>query len=30
MSLGAPEPKTAAEALRAAKKFLLQVYGRRN
>lgn len=30
MSLGAPEPKTAVEALRAAKKFLLQVYGRRN
>lgn len=30
MSLGVPEPKTAAEALRGAKKFLLQVYGRRN
>ena len=30
MALGAPEPKTAAEALRGAKKFLLQVYGRRN
>ena len=30
MSLGAPAPTNTAEALRAAKKFLLQVYGRRN
>jgi hypothetical protein len=30
MSLGAPAPKTSAEALRGAKKFLMQVYGRRN
>lgn len=30
MSLGAPAPTNADEALRAAKKFLLRVYGRRN
>ena len=30
MSLGAPEPKTASEAVRGAKKFLAQVYGRSN
>ena len=30
MSLGVPEPKTAAEAVRGAKKFLAQVYGRSN
>jgi hypothetical protein len=30
MALGVPEPKTTAEALRGAKKFLMQVYGRRN
>lgn len=30
MSLGAPKPETADAALRAAKKFLMQVYGRRN
>jgi len=29
MSLGAPAPKSSDEALRGAKKFLLQVYGRR-
>lgn len=30
MSLGVPEPKTAAEAMRGAKKFLAKVYGRSN
>lgn len=30
LSLGVPEPKTAAEAVRGAKKFLAQVYGRSN
>ena len=30
MSLGVPEPKTAAEAVRGAKKFLASVYGRSN
>ena len=30
MSLGAPEPTTATEALRGAKKFLANVYGRTN
>lgn len=30
MSLGAPPPKTIAGAVRGAKKFLLQVYGRKN
>jgi hypothetical protein len=30
MSLGVPVPKTAAEAVRGAKKFLAQVYGRSN
>ena len=30
MSLGVPEPKTAAEAVRGAKKFLAAVYGRSN
>jgi hypothetical protein len=30
MSLGVPKPETADAALRAAKKFLVQVYGRKN
>ena len=29
MSLGVPKPKTAAEAVRGAKKFLASVYGLR-
>jgi hypothetical protein len=30
MSLGVPEPQTAADAMRGAKRFLANVYGRYN